>query len=488
MSVALTSTQRRALGEIITLGERSRSKPVVLEGLFGTGKTTTLSSGPNTGSNFDSEYYDEEKLAQRLEHESGVISISRRRMLGLLDHDFSSDSTSSDSTLGGLISDPDAHSLVVLPAMTEEETAKYVKAQRINSPLELGDIIRYSLGIHFLAQNLLVARSGLRREDLALCAASYLFENKLDDAEMARRYIQMRISPDILERIKDVQRYGWHYRNDTGIYVDIGDILNRQHNTQKYGGIEQPSPFFIAPQSVDIYNKMIKVTNSRVREDRSEFGSPFMQIYVPHMSVEEVESLRTYVFTSKRVPKENLYGSYREGSRTNDMFPQANWIGPGFYLSDGKAAHIFHTFDKGIGGAKDRNRREYIRHIFRDERALERDKEHSAGEFYTSFANHYDFPVGVVKAGYMFESLFQQMGIPYAVNNCVIQKRYVFDPALGNIIDCGRNVSFCPWLDDNDNDNKVRLICEKKFNVSDDTSYTEMKDGTIVIHKNSWEK
>ncbi|MFA6446574.1 MAG: hypothetical protein WCW14_05000 [Candidatus Paceibacterota bacterium] len=303
---------------------------------------------------------------------------------------------------------------VTLPAMNREEITKYIKDMKSpnNGNLTSDQLIEFSMGIPILVQQLL--SPGMDEETASLISAGYLREkavvygtgiNSLDD--VCSKYLQIRPSNKILESFGKL--VGSHNLFQQKLFYIYQKML--EHTS---GGIMEESPKFVCPESNDIYQKIF---SSRKDVDA------WIDIFVPNLNDQDLQRLNQAV----GMDYPGSYGTYTSSEQTSRMsifgagYRKVNiWqkLGTGEVISD--------ESDPYWSGSVAMYAKNYIERFQKETDILKLDNNLSS--FLIHSHEHSGMIGNPMLVGWLMESMLQQKGIPYFVNNRTYGAEYVYLP------------------------------------------------------------
>ncbi len=172
------------------------------------------------------------------------------------------------------------YSTFVVKGMSLAETTALIGSIGIrNELLSLDEIARYSMGIPLLAH--VLSYGQLASEYAKLIAAQHLKDSLPDlgttvrlptkaelrlDEKALPEFLDVLPTQEVLQIAKRLDRL-----ERTHIYQGLEEVLRRMHELERKG-IREESPLFIDPESVNIYNQMLRKTQW-----------PNVRFYVPNL-------------------------------------------------------------------------------------------------------------------------------------------------------------------------------------------------------------
>lgn len=410
--LTLTQAQEIAAREVLSIirDHHDRRTLVVLEGLSGVGKSCLLGS-INNAVNLNN--------GKIVEPEEIKYDSSFKTLAGFSGHFVTT------KTIGEWeqeeISGVAAQKIpgievkrVFLKGMSEQETEDYVASVTgldINDP-NAKMIIQYSLGIPHLAN--LLSLPGITEEGATKVTAKYLKLPLIrlraftpDSARCALQpYLQMDLPDGVLKHVREM--LGSIYSDH--IYDDLHEVLQQRNKLMEAGVIEE-SPLFIAPESEDIYDTMLR-SNGRAHID----------IFVPELTQEDLLRLQqAFGYTawgydgSMAARIKMFYTDYRKvqiwhrDQNGRDVFPRSDdsWF-------KNIVPEYVHSFKKGLLG-------------------MNPTQKQGLSSFLIHSHEHEGMTFKPAKIGWVTESLLQQRGISYFVNNDTYDASYIYNPETRKI-------------------------------------------------------
>lgn len=401
--VTLTATQERAAQAIkATLAEPTPHKLIVLDGFSGVGKSLVI-----------------DRVAPDIAQNKGVI-VDLRSIRGFKSiRGLHVVTTAVPSELRNaleerdIMSDLPGYELVthILPGMNSQETNAYVDSLDLSkATITEGQVAYYSLGVPLLAQRLLLP--GLTEDSAARIAAGFILRNFgrrwISDEEMRsaqRDYLQVTIPSDVEKAIGQMDRFqGPQY-----MYRELNRVLVGQED-QKKAGVDEESPLFVAPESEQIYNEMLDKFESRI------------EIFVPNLTPADAARMNQALglvrsrWNERVATRREMFGaSYRKVS---------------FWHRDEKGAEFFEDNE----------------HRWLDEAVKLYEKAYRDGKlglkplgskkpisYFIHAHEHPNTAYHPANVGWMVESMLQQRGIAYFVNNDTHESSYIYNPDTKHI-------------------------------------------------------
>lgn len=419
-SLLLTPTQEQVgLSILGTLQGAKTRTLVILEGLSGVGKTAVLNH-----------IQEGVTLNGGLIVEADRIRFGIDRIEGYLGHLVTTYPT---SEFGPYLTEnateqfKDVNVVIhTLPAMTEEEllafTASHVNLNRTS--LSLDEIVKYSVGVPLLVRELAVA--GVTPTIAPRITANYLneaFGGTISSERIPEGigpYIKMQIPDDVLQLIPDIS-----WMRPTHIYDNLHLALEQQQEQERKGVLEE-SPLFIAPESEGIYDTML------TRRDPGERG---IDILVPNLTIEDLIRIQqAFGYIGWRgydgdmaTRREMFIDDFRKVSfwnRDADDEEQA------FRSENDDLEEEVHT---------------YLRLYLEGRFGFRPMKTEGLISFYLHAHEHSNKSYRPTKIGWMTESLLQQRGIFYFVNNYLYGISYIYNPETQHIEILPEKIKIKPW-------------------------------------------
>lgn len=291
-----------------------------------------------------------------------------------------------------------------LPAMNEAEITSYLQGKENNSPLMIEEIVRHSLGVPILADSF-TGDICLTQKSAINIAAHYFVENIGEHIDFAEDYFQLPITEDLYDALHEA---AYELRH---IYSLLPKIMGRKDMvTKEFGVVEEP-PFFLASDSISIYDKMLSGGDS----------SPnIVSIYAPEVGEKDLDRIREAFGLSSRPGL--LFNVSGNSSRflMFDVQGSTHKIDVAVRGIDGKIAKSYcDDYDYTSKQQKTFQEREYpIKPSLPD-----------SGEFFFCKHDHRDLSrLTTIRFGWMIESLLQQRGIPYIASNGLVREQYAYIP------------------------------------------------------------
>lgn len=331
----------------------------------------------------------------------------------------------------------------VLKGMTLPESIDFVKALKGNNPHKLDDeaLAKFSLGLPLLAQELVI--DPMLEEELAAHIAGRHLVQQIDlEADWSHlkpkldRYLQFHPSYEVFEAARRNSLFGRKY-----IYDPVGPVLGRMAHLRSQG-VQEESPFFVAEESVDIYNKMLSA-GSR--------SSARIDIFVPELGKDDFQrAAQALGFAEYIGPDWSDVGDLpnipigmvqNEATRFNKMF---GWL----YR---KTAIWYRNLEGNFGFSETESdsTKGHAEKAEEDFLAGKLPLKPTLGEgvgrlFFHKHA-HPEQSYDPAHGGWIVESMLQQRGVPYLVNNHVIESTYVYKPSTKTVEHTDFNITKGRW-------------------------------------------
>jgi hypothetical protein len=303
-------------------------------------------------------------------------------------------------------------SLNIIPvkAMTEDEIGSFLSVHpekdRATVPLNL--VAKYSLGIPLLAERMLFP--GLDEDLISRMTASYLRGSSgavfyRGEPQELEKYLRDRIPQKVTEKLFEMATSF----NQTNIYDSL-DVALAERQKLVLKGIFEESPLLVAPESEEIYQYMLQ-----------KGDDAWIDIIVPELNGNDLLRLQQ-AFGDK-------WGNYNESESTRRrMFP-FSYRKVSFWHKDslGKEYVGDEYLDQFVEKAQ-----EIQRKFFNGNYAMKPKRLDNSG-FIIHAHDHRDLTYNPTVIGWATESLLQQRGIRYIVNNRIYGKIYGYNPESKHI-------------------------------------------------------
>lgn len=308
-----------------------------------------------------------------------------------------------------------------LRGMTQQEIGEYMarfSSQKENSLLTPEEIASYSLGVPLLAKRML---SSFVTKNIAISmAAQYLAENFgkeiISDREVKeaqRKYLAMPVPQEISDGIHNLNRDGWKRM----FYKKLNHALDTQDKLSKRG-VEEESPLFVAPESDQIYNEMIVRFAEKANID----------IFVPSLELEDFGRIqRAFGFVG--------WQGYKEFESTRARMFGAHYRKIEFWHRDSSGEEFISDERNDAYESKRKLKiaHGYVEAYEKGEFGLEPHGKKGEISFLIHAHDHERMVSNPVAIGWMSESLLQQRGIAYFVNNDMHGSSYFYNPNTRHI-------------------------------------------------------
>lgn len=296
--------------------------------------------------------------------------------------------------------------MIPVPTWKKKEITPWIQGQPEfpKATTSLDDIATYSLGVPVLAKRMMLP--GLTEDMLAQLSASYL-QDIADgplDPEQAKT-LMYHLSEPLPAKTLDLL---YRPKNRTDIYNNmLSMIINRENLAAK--GICEEAPIFIAPESTKYYEQMLR--------DATGFS---IDIIVPRLSPDDFNRI------AQAFGNENNVYTINSATRKN-LIP-FNYTNTVFWHRDqaGRDRPLERYEENAMNGAFKLLR----------EHLTQRTDSFVEGNL-SSLVMHTQGNLETMKncvfISFALETLLQQKGIPYIVNNGMIKKQYAFRPDTGHM-------------------------------------------------------
>ncbi len=395
----LTPTQKVVTNQIIEIFEGSQDQKVIvaLNGLSGIGKSTIEEQMQDKLS-----YLGIRRLTSEDRYNLRRIN-SNKCFITTAGHEFNSFKEQVSENLKGyqLIE-------VVLPPMTKEETNNYIEKQNVNnnSSLNQDQLIELSLGVPVLVNYFL--GSDINEETAKWISAGYLKENAIslgyryDQAkDFLKKFFQQTPSKRVLETFDKTYSIATDFEGQMyWIYKKMADHVKR--------GILEESPKFKCDTSTDIYNKMSK-----------NKGAPWINIFIPNLKTQDLQRINQAIGC--------IYPGRYERTNTSrfDMF-SADFRKVVIWQRDINGEEILDTSDQFWNTQVAEYAKEF-------ESRLGVSKNEASVLVHSH--EHEGMSCNPVRVGWLVESMLQQKGISYYVDNRTLGMNYCYNPEKNEIVE-----------------------------------------------------
>lgn len=312
----------------------------------------------------------------------------------------------------------------VLRGMTLRESVDFIRALRGDTQHNLEDdlLAKFSLGLPLLAQQL-VADPQLNEGVAAHIAGRHLYQ-QIDVVSSSWTELNRDIER-YLQFMPDHSVFAAAKKGSGSVYDPVGSVLGKRDQL-KAKGVQEESPLFLAAESVDIYNKMLRSRD----HDQTR-----IDIFVPELKdadfqrVAQALGFAEYIGPNwddvGDISQMDLMMLQDEATRFKTMFGQ-------IYR---KSAIWYRNLkgDFGFGQYESKTAKKYAEKAEQDFLAgdlpLKPTTDATVGRLFFHKHAHEEQPYDPAGAGWAVESMLQQRGIAYMVNNPIFGKNYVYDPA-----------------------------------------------------------
>lgn len=303
----------------------------------------------------------------------------------------------------------------VLPGMNEEEATAFAsRVHSDSSSLSPEEIARYSLGVPLLAEQM--SLPGMTQDAAELIGARFLvlnFRGKRDQFQEAlKKYLRIDVPSVVLAKIKDVT--GWE---QTDVYQDLFEVLSRRKELEGRDVIEE-SPLFTAQDSKGIYDAMLANEGD---------NNPELGIFAPQLSSADIAAIQRAFGFEYWSPTE---GEYRYDNSSRSRMFGSSWRKVVIWHRDARGGE----FQEYSEGAYLNEMMPTVQTDFEEGQiGLPTREGNNPGSFAIHAHDHSGLVHNPVKIGWQVETMLQQRGIPYFVQNELYGQNYVFDPKAGRI-------------------------------------------------------
>ncbi len=201
------------------------------------------------------------------------------------------------------------------------------------------------------------------------------------------------------------------------IYDSLFTAFERRQELLARINVMEESPLFLAPESEGIYDAMLR---------GDENSQAWIDIIVPIIDEDGLSRLKQ-AFGFSEFGGYQLHGATRKG-----MF-SFHYRKVAFYHRDSSGReHINNSDDQ-----KSVARGQKILNQFYKDKPLDKSQKQKFASFIAHVHDHRRLVTEPPIIGWAIESLLQQRGVPYIVNNCIYGKKYRYDPNTKHIEDIG---------------------------------------------------
>lgn len=314
----------------------------------------------------------------------------------------------------------------ILPGMALPESVNFVEASQTTPMKNMTneDVARSALGVPLLIEQL-TSDSGLTSEAATRIAGTHLgkdlmpvyHEDGIDEA--SGRYLQIPPSVAILDAAKE---YSFWSRGNH-IYHTAGEVLERMKKLRTEGVAEE-SPFFVAPESVEIYNRMLKAGRAHAA----------VEIFAPILPEADLRRAAQALGVSEFLEGgwgPNISYADREATRVK-MFGQIAMSGyrkTAIWLkeADGEE-HVIQTENEHANQSAQAAEKRFLSGKLPIAPTRARN-----AKLYVHKHMHPEEVGEVAIFGWMVESMLQQREIPYLVHNATLNQTYAYRPETQKI-------------------------------------------------------
>jgi ABC-type cobalamin/Fe3+-siderophores transport system ATPase subunit len=390
-SIELNSSQLQAREEIFSALEESRGgqKFVILRGLSGVGKSTLLES-LKTDSKAKGCLVTSPLL---LTFDSERAKVKRHRGLVIADCNiYETQSLKRDEPSFDW-------KTVTLKGMTMSETRsmliKLLGGQTTKVPVDV--LTDLSLGIPQLVRELAVAPE-LSRQQVNRLTAHHLIEVSRGDWKDLLFIKPAKEALALLPKISMMR--------PESIYDFLDSVLAKKVAGPDFRQLV--SPLFVAPESEEIYAKMLKAGTDRRNS---------LMIFAPNIPLEQMQGVKSEL---KNFQYEGIDGSPRfrmfgiDARKTNLWMKDLDGTE---FVRRGESENVF------LGRTLVEWQQQYVSQQFPIKFEGQR-----GGQLFLSAHEHSGLVVGPARKGWIIESMLQQLNVPYYVENTTIGDKYLFSP------------------------------------------------------------
>lgn len=418
--ITLYPTQEKAGQSILEELNRGEARLILLGGLSGVGKSLTLGLYKDriegNGGVILEPYHiirtascicDKGKLERTLiqDGKSIVVGVTPREM------DLALETISTDF--------PHLNKTThILQGLSLEEAVDYTHkvGEYKHTLIPKEKLAFYSMGVRSLVR-VLMSDENISLEDVINLSASYLrMSSGLTEINIEKidRYLQIQPPIEVLNLASRIDQYNIKILNL------LPNILRRIEEFRE-GGLHMESPFFVAPESMYIYD----ITNYSIMDNEI---FPRIDIFVPYLNHKDFESVR------KEFGLPEDFGSLR-----SDEILDLIWDAPRLkaFGTLARKADIWVKYpncQEYFGGEDEWARdsaTEFEKEFNRNKFPIKSKIKEDSAETYRLYFHIHEHPgafVTPLEVGWAMESLLQQRAIPYIARNFLLGKTYVFNP------------------------------------------------------------
>lgn len=401
--LALGNAMVSKLDETTSSGHRAL---FVINGLSGVGKTVVLEAiSPAVG----------QRNAQVILDDYPVYAMKKLQEQGFSGSIFAAVKIQQLESLQKTASQNELPLIVfTLPGMDGKEARDYLSTftsngERILTP---DQIVEYSLGVPLLMQQ--IATLGITEAMAARIAAKYL-QLCLVQAwkpevlqEAREKYIRIAPNEKIINVLHELAGLG----NDQ-IYNDLYMVMTKREEIARRAGVVEESPIFVAPESEGIYDAMLQKNRD------SDIAR--IEIFIPGLGEADFDRIQQALG--------HQYGGYYEEGERVKMF----------LASFRKVNMWFRKGKQGQPTIYKENERSLVAGAEQHERVLKTGKNPfpklvGDNNFFIHSHDHGGLITNPARIGWLMESLLQQRGIPYVVDNYTLNQQYIYQPDKKRIV------------------------------------------------------
>ncbi len=412
----LTQTQLEVAGSIIsTLDKASKNHLILLEGLSGVGKSSLLGAIAEDVRERGGAIVEPEIHRYRLSE--AVKACAGHAIVPFVPNEKSRIETLVQTYSGDV-------SEFLLKGMSLDEITTHIKSLPMTNPLlTLEQIAKYSLGVPLLAEGInhpMVTENTAER--MGATYLSWNLRSPADTANLCRKYLKVEPTRNALQLVRSWDGSpGWYEDNNLASFLLK---LAENANSLKKQGVEEPSPFFEAPESARMYEKMLSARDTHC----------MVSIYTPRISDANIARQICSSFGIDAEKKDGMeYLDPDNATRArlfSDLSSGAGWLlrKTKFLLRspDGSTYRIGEGLDNNPGSF------DFELRFISDFKGIPASVNIKGVEDVGFYFRKHEHPCGerdVSHAGWMVESLLQNLGVPYLANNTVADKQYSYNPA-----------------------------------------------------------
>lgn len=417
-SIELTVGQREAAQAVVAAFEAGEGRKTIvsLQGFSGVGKTTLARHIRNANPLLNIHVVARKDLiydSKGSNHTHARILTSSKPPLSVLDEEMEKRLDKTSSVHGF------TREIVTIKGMTEDEMADFLDRRHLDSAgvLPRRTIIKYSLGVPSLA--MMLCRHGLTEDMAVSISGGYLAQNVGRATDITKYLAYQQIAREVTEKAKQLRDFG----SRKEVYDDLASTMQRQQELAG-NGVRHEDPFFIAPESKAIYDEMLQKLH----------GMSGIDIFVPQLSDE------VYGHIISVVGVEAVSGSENRQSRSK-MFPM-EWRKVSIWqqASSGRIEFVDDEY-YGVEEAA----RNFQRAYKSGRLGLPANLDRNNAFWLHAHAHRGEINPAIV--GYMVETLLQQRGVSYFVNNETLRRSYWYDSSEKHIVPLDKQVRITKYDD-----------------------------------------